>query len=200
MPKFNILQSGGKKLQQSRWPVWLPYPTCWLKSLIISVFLRYIIYVAEMIVKTGYRLAYVVNSSELFVLFTIIIIISPIILIAFTHHYLHLVLSRFIPQIKAPELGKTKGLVPQLMSWWEGLYGWLVIVLSTLNSTMICSLFFPFFNLSYLKLVEEYTQFQQNIIVIFGIIWLIQAALIYQVEYLVRHRLVSVYSQDKSSS
>jgi len=198
MPKFNILQPFKKKSQQSRWPVWLPYPTCWLKSLIISIFLQFIIYVAQMIGKTGYFLANSVRSIELLVLFSIITIISPIIIIALTHHCLHLVLSRFLPDIQTPEIGITKGFIPKLMSWWEGLYGWLVIILSTLVSIFICTLLLPFFNLNYLQAVEDYTDFQRRIIVIFGITWLIQGALLYQIEYLVRNWLLSVYSQDKS--
>ncbi|BAY09669.1 hypothetical protein [Calothrix sp. NIES-2098] len=197
MPKFNILHSNGKKLQQSRWPLWLPYPTCWLKSLILAVFLRFITYIAEMIVKTGYRVAHFANSLELVILFTIITIVSPIPIIAFTHHLLHLFLSRFISEAQAPEIGNTKGLLPKLMSWWEGLYGWLVIILSTLISAFFCTLLLPFFKDNYLKNIEDYTNFDQNIVVIFGIIWLIQAAFIYQVEYLVRHRFISVYSKVK---
>lgn len=197
MTKQNLFDTVNSKLEKSRWPYWLPYPSCWLKSFLLMIFLRVIIFVSEILFKLGYNFAKVVNSPELFVIFIIISLISPIPIIAFTHHYLHLIFSRFISEIQAPEIGTVKGLIPKLMSFWEGLYGWLVITLSTLISALVCTIIFPVFQLNYAKIPANYTHFEQQIIVVFGIIWLINGALIYQIDYLVRHRLLAVYSRNE---
>lgn len=197
MNKPNNLGNAKQKLKKFRWSAWLPYPSCWLKSLLLMIFLRVIIFVAEMFITLGYITAIFANSPELLAIFGIIAFLSPILIITFTHHYLHLIFSRFISEIQAPEIGIVKGLIPKLMSWWEGLYGWLVITLSTLVATLFCTIILPLFHLSYAKPPESYTEFEQQIIVIFGVVWLIQGALIYQIEYLVRHRIISVYSRNK---
>jgi hypothetical protein len=158
------------------------------------LFLRVIIFVSENLIKLGYNMAQITSSPELLAIFAIISLLSPIVIISFTHHYLHLLLGRFLTEIQAPEIGIVKGLVPKLMSWWEGLYGWLVIILSTLVAAFLCIFILPIFHLSLTKPLETYTQFQQQIIVIFGILWLITGAFIYQIEYLVRYHLITVYS------
>ncbi len=198
MTKPNIVEPKKQKSQKSRWPAWLPYPSCWLKSLILIIFLRVIIFVAEILVKVGYNVAYFASSPEILVIFIIITLLCPIAIIAFTHHFLHLIFSRFIPEIQAPEIGVVKGLIPKLMSWWEGIYAWLVITLSTLTSFLVGTIVLPLFQLNYAKAVESYTPFEETIIVIFGLMWLIQGALIYQIDYLVRHRLISVYSRKET--
>ncbi|BBD63246.1 hypothetical protein NIES2109_60960 (plasmid) [Nostoc sp. HK-01] len=198
MDKPNIFDNTKQKLQNSRWPIWLPYPSCWLKSLVLMVFLGLITFVCENFIRVGYGVARFINSPELFGILLITTILSPILFIAFTHHYLHLIFSRFISDIQAPEIGIVKGLVPKLMSWWEGLYAWLVIVLSSLVACLICTMLLPIFGLSYAKPPETYTGFEKQILVIFGIVWLIQGSLIYQIDYLVRQRLISVYSGNKN--
>ncbi|MCG6137166.1 MAG: hypothetical protein MET45_21455 [Nostoc sp. LLA-1] len=197
MKKQNILDV---KFQKSRWPILLPYPSCWIKSFVLMLFLRVIIFIGENLVRFGYNFAKFTSSPELLAIFLIVALLSPIAVISFTHHYLHLLLGRFIADIQAPEVGEVKGLVPKLMSWWEGLYSWLVIILSTLVAALLCTFILPIFDLSYRKPLEAYTQFQQQIIVVFGILWLITGALIYQIDYLVRERLISVYSGKAKSS
>ncbi|ABA23392.1 hypothetical protein Ava_3787 [Trichormus variabilis ATCC 29413] len=197
MTKRNILNDRGQK---SRWPNWLPYPSCWLKSFVLMLFVRVVTFVGENLVRFGYNFAKFISSPELFAIFIILALLSPIAVISFTHHYLHLLLGRFFAEIQAPEVGDVKGLVPTLMSWWEGLYGWVVIALSTLVAALLCTFILPIFNLSYTNPLEIYTQFERQIIVIFGIFWLITGALIYQIDYLVRHRLISVYSSNQKSS
>lgn len=196
MTKRNILDGMGSK---SRWPSWLPYPSCWLKSFVLMLFLRTIMFVGENLVRFGYNFGRFINSPELFAIFAILALLSPIVIISVTHHYLHLLLGRFIAEIQAPEVGDVKGLVPKLMSWWEGLYGWLVITLSTLMAFLLCTFILPIFNLSYTEPLETYTKFQEQIIVVFGILWLIIGALIYQIDYLVKGRLISVYSNKAKS-
>ncbi|MBW4675295.1 MAG: hypothetical protein KME52_15125 [Desmonostoc geniculatum HA4340-LM1] len=199
MTQPNIMEATKQKLQKFHWPLWFPYPSSWLKALILALLLKVIIFVVDSTGKVGYRIAYFVNSLELFVMFTILLILSPIIIITFTHHCLHLLISRFISEIQAPEIGKTQGFFPGIMSWWEGLYAWLVIVISTLIATFFCTIFLPDFNLSYAQPLEYYRGFHNKIIVLFGLFYILTGALIYQIEYLVRQRIISAYSGNKAT-
>lgn len=174
------------------WVAWFPYPSSWLKSLILTVFLSIVIIIVKFIGKTGVYLSAIIGSPEMCVFFVILALLSPIPAIAEAHHIIHLLVARFYPKIQAPEIGKPRGLVPGLISWWEGLYGWVVIVLSTLTATVFCSIFLPFLSLSYEKVANEYNQSAQTIQALFAIVWMINAALIYQFEYLVKRRIISV--------
>ncbi|MBE8965868.1 hypothetical protein IQ277_06305 [Nostocales cyanobacterium LEGE 12452] len=124
-----------------------------------------------------------------------------------------------ISETQAPEIGRTHGLLLGIMSWWEGLYAWLVIVISTLiallfsiiliplfnpnSGTQIALLFsiilIPLFNANYGRQIEYYTQIENinNVILIFGLFYISAGALIYQIEYLVKQRIISAYSGNK---
>ncbi|MBN3941660.1 hypothetical protein [Nostoc sp. NMS9] len=182
-----------QELQRFYWPLWFPYPSSWLKALILTLFLRIIIFVVKNTGKLGYNIAYFVHSPELFSIFTILLILSPIPIISLTHHCLHLLTSRFLSEIQAPEIGRTQGLLPGIMSWWEGLYAWLVIAISTLIATFFSIILLPLFYPSYDRQIEYYTQIENinSIILIFGLFYISAGALIYQIEYLVRHRIIS---------
>ena len=185
-----------QKLQNFYWPLWFPYPSSWLKALIMTLFMRVIIFIVQNTGKLGYDIIYFVHSPELFFIFTILLILSPIPIISLTHHCLHLLISRFISEIQAPEIGRTQGLLPGIMSWWEGLYAWLVIAISTLISFLFSIILIPLFNPNYDRQLEYYTQLENinNIILMFGLFYISAGALIYQIEYLVRHRIISAYS------
>ncbi|MEH2165789.1 MAG: hypothetical protein V7K41_03760 [Nostoc sp.] len=178
------------------WPLWFPYPSSWLKALILTLFLRVIIFVVKNTGKFGYDIVYFVHSPELFFIFTILLILSPIPIISLTHHCLHLLISRFASETQAPEIGRTQGLLPGIMSWWEGLYAWLVIAISTLIAAFFSTILIPLFYPSYDRQIESYTQIGNinNIILIFELFYLSSGALIYQIEYLVRHKIISAYS------
>ena len=198
MTQPNLQEVTKQKLQKFYWPLWFPYPSSWLKALILTLFLRVIIFVVNNTGKFSYRIAYFVNSPELFFIFTILLLLSPIPIISFTHHCLHLFIGRFIPEIQAPEIGRTQGLLPGIMSWWEGLYAWLVIAISTLIAALFSTILIPFFNLSYARLIEDYTEIENNnIMLVFGLFYIYGGALTYQIEYLVRHRIISAYSGNK---
>ncbi|MEH1961782.1 MAG: hypothetical protein V7L05_18245 [Nostoc sp.] len=200
MTQPNTPEVTKQKLQTFYWPLWFPYPSSWLKALILTLFLRVIIFLVTNTGKLGYRLAYFVNSPDLFAIFTILLILSPIPIISWTHHCLHMLISRFVSEIQAPEIGRTQGLLPGIMSWWEGLYAWLVIAISTLIAALFSTILLPFFNLSYARQIEYYTQIQNvnnNIILIFGVFYISAGALTYQIEHLVRCRIISAYSGNK---
>ncbi|MEH1936239.1 MAG: hypothetical protein V7L14_21575 [Nostoc sp.] len=202
MTQPNTQEVTKQKLQTFYWPLWFPYPSSWLKALILTLFLRVIIFLVTNTGKLGYRIAYFVNSPDLFAIFTILLILSPIPIISLTHHCLHLLISRFVSEIQAPEIGRTQGLLPGIMSWWEGLYAWLVITISTLIAACFSIILLPFFNLSYARSIEYYTQMQNinnNVIGIIGLFYISAGALTYQIEYLVRRRIISAYSGNKET-
>ncbi|WP_445627395.1 hypothetical protein [Nostoc sp. DSM 114167] len=197
MKQPNTQELTKQKQQTFSWPLWFPYPTSWLKALILTLFLRVIIFILKNPGKLGYRIAYFVNSPDLFAIFTILLILSPIPIISFTHHCLHLLISRFISEIQAPEIGRTQGLLPGIMSWWEGLYAWLVIAISTLIAALFSTILLPFFNLSHTRQIEYYVQmqnFNNNTTLIFGLFYVSTGALTYQIECLVKQRIISAYS------
>ncbi|MEH1969081.1 hypothetical protein [Nostoc sp.] len=199
MKQPNLQEVTKQKLQKFYWPLWFPYPSSWLKALILNLFLSFIIFILSNPGKVGYRITYLVQSPELFAILTILLILSPIPIISFTHHFLHLLISHFISEIQAPEIGRTKGLFPGIMSWWEGLYAWLVIAISTLTAAFFSTMLLSLFNINYTKLVEYYTEIENKIIVIFGLFYISSGALTYQIEYLVRHRIISAYSSTKET-
>jgi hypothetical protein len=45
--KPNILETTRTKGQKFSWTTWVPSPSCWLKSLVLVIFLRVIILVAD---------------------------------------------------------------------------------------------------------------------------------------------------------
>ncbi|MBN3876944.1 MULTISPECIES: hypothetical protein [unclassified Nostoc] len=200
MKQPNTQEAPKQKLQTFYWPLWFPYPTSWLKALVLNLFLSAIIFILKNPSTLGYRIAYFVRSPELLTIFTILLILSPIPIISLTHHCLHLLISRFMSEIQAPEIGKTQGLLPGIMSWWEGLYAWLVIAISTLIAAFFSTIVLSLFDLSYVEPIEYYRQMQNinnNIIVIFGLFYISAGALTYQIEHLVRHRIISAYSGNK---
>ncbi len=139
-----------------------------------------------------------------------LLLIVPIVVIAFSHHYLHLFLDRFFPDIRLPEMEKVNGFFPSIMSWWEGFYGLLVIIVSLLLSDIFLS-FCPFlaFN-SDLPTIEPantgrlfywfyfalalFTQPIYSPIARF-FVWIIAAAYLYQFESTVRQHLIAVGSR-----
>lgn len=199
MKQPSIQEVTKQKLQNFYWPLWFPYPSSWLKALILTLFLSVIIFVLNNPGKVGYRIVYLVQSPELFAIFTILLLLCPIPIISFTHHFIHLLIIQFTSEIQAPEIGRTQGLLPGMMSWWEGLYAWLVIAISTLIAALFSTILLPLFNLSYARSVEYYTQIQNNIIIIFGLFQISGMALIYQIEYLVRQRIIFAYSVPKET-
>ncbi|AVH71062.1 hypothetical protein [Nostoc sp. 'Lobaria pulmonaria (5183) cyanobiont'] len=189
-----------QKLKKFYWPLWFPYPSSWLKALILTLFLRVIIFIVKNAGKIGYNIVYFVHSPELFFIFTILLILSPIPIISLTHHCLYLLISRFVSEIQAPEIGRIQGLLPGIMSWWEGLYAWLVIVISTLIAAFFSTILLPLFYPSYDRQVEYYTQIENvnsNLILIFGLFYISAGALIYQIKCLVRDRIISAYYGNK---
>ena len=81
--------------------------------------------------------------SFIFTVSAPLLLIVPIVVIAFADHFFNLLLDRFFPDFRPSSQPKATGYFPSLTSWWEGLYGLLVIIISLLCSDIFLSLF-PF--------------------------------------------------------
>ncbi|MGM3304429.1 hypothetical protein ACSQ6I_00305 [Anabaena sp. WFMT] len=194
MTKPNTTGLRNQTPNKFNWPVWFPYPSSWLKAFVLALFLRIISFVFTNTGKFGYKIAYFTNSPELLMVFAILAIISPIFVITYTHHIFHTIISQFFPKIQALEIGNPKGLIPGIVSIWEGLYGWLVIWLSTLISCLVLIIVFPISNLNFPQSFEFYTDLEKIIVAIIICIWIFAGALFYQVDFLFKRRLLSISS------
>lgn len=131
-----------------QWPMWIPYPICWIRAFVIAV-----------INGIGWRL--VGSSGEP----AIVILLAPLPLlgIVFSHH---LVYGRH-----------GSGWRPQLESWWEGFYGYMVMICSAVVSAAIGILFL---GLSNLWGTGEAAGLM--------VLYLFVASSLYQMEHLIRSR------------
>ncbi|MEW5858083.1 MAG: hypothetical protein AB1861_11975 [Cyanobacteriota bacterium] len=173
----------------NNWPTWLPYPRSWMSAIFLTLLTGSLTAGVRITGQLGYYLGRF--APRLGFLVAILAVLSPILLIAIAHHLLHLFLEHFSPNTSAPEMGKTQGFIPGLMSWWEGLYGWIVIVLATLVSIGVLGTFFfkpSVESLYYMLASWDKTNY---LLTLPTIVWVIISAFIYHFEHLVRSHLMA---------
>jgi hypothetical protein len=115
--------------------------------------------------------------------------LSPIAVVAFSHHWLHRVLDNWFPESKLPDTETVAGSFPGIMSWWQGLFGWLVKLISSAIAYTSLALFLSDNALAYYFLkffTDGWTAWR----VIPIVIQIIIAACLYQFEYVVNQRLI----------
>lgn len=168
-------------------PVWIPYPNAWLSALMLSVLTGTFLGIFRRYADSLNNLSKLANTPEQLTVIVILCLIVPIPAIALFHH---LFLSRFMSPIPGEKINATSGFFPGLISWWESLYSWMVIVLSTLITTLICTPFLPLFELNYTKIAATYAENPTNLRLALAGVWILCAAIFYQVAYLFKARLV----------
>lgn len=166
---------------------WLPHPNAWLNALILSVLMIGFVTMIRRDHDLWLNFAKWSEKPESATLLAIFVLILPIPVIAFAHHFFF---SRFIPAVPGEKINVIQGFFPGLISWRESLYGWLVLVLSTLTAILICTPLLPLFQLNYSQVIAESGQHYSKLKAVFAVIWLISAAAFYQIEYLFKCRLV----------
>ena len=175
----------------TNWPRWIPHPTAWMSAAIVILI--------TIGIQNSYSfIAWIINflttvSPKLGVLAWFFLLLSPIIVVAFVHHFLHIILDKFFPDTKSPDLENIQGFFPTLMSWWEGLFSLLVIYLSTLVTLLIQIVLFNNYNFS--NFLGWWDDLLLGIFTISNFVRLAFAAYLYQFEYLVRQHLLSVGSK-----
>lgn len=100
-----------------------PRPISWLSAVLLYVFLglwmTFVSAVLPRLIQIGDE------SPRLAILGYLALWISPVPLVAVGHHVVHLFLDR------ADGTKTRPGLLPDLTSWWAGMFAWLVIVFAS---------------------------------------------------------------------
>jgi hypothetical protein len=134
------------------------------------------------------------QTPELSTVTFIFLLIIPIPLISFLHHF---AFSKFISSNIKLDSSSPEGFFPGLTSWRIALYSWVVFVLSTLIAILFCTPLLPIFNLNYKKILLDFSP-DSNLQILFVFFWLISAAGIYQIEYLFNKLILSRYLQENA--
>ena len=167
------------------YPSWFPYPRSWMSAVFLSIIAGGLSTAANKIAEVGFYLSR--NSPRLDFLFVVFAILSPIFFIAVAHHWLHIIMDRLAPD---PQSARTIEIsfFPGIVSWWEGLYGWVVITLSLLLTVSILGFLFPAFN--FIEFATDWHKIEK-FFTPQTLVWVTIAAYFYQFEHLVRQRLAS---------
>ena len=176
------------------WPAWIPNPTAWMSAILLILLFRGISVVIRIIFQLSEPLMAI--SPKLRILLYFAALLSPILVIAVAHHLLHMFLDRYAPHTRSPGMRATEGLLPSLMSWWEGFYGWMAIALALVVSSIIQVIFFPSFNSLYERLA--WWDELRDLFTLPTLYRVITVAYLYQFESLVRYHLMAVGSATES--
>ncbi len=186
----------------------------WVFYFLVLLFSFIIVILPEFIqfIITGIISFLVSFFNNFITLVSPLVLLSPIPIIAFAHHYLYFLLDKYYPDLNPSERGRITGYFPNIVSWWHGLYGLLVIIFGMLISDAVLSIV-PLissssFNCEFLQfsgsepLAANHISFWVRIaLMIFTrpiyspfmrlVIWLISAAYLYQFEFQVRQHFVN---------
>ena len=174
-----------------RFPYWLPNVRSWFNAVALILLMIGIGYLMD---YAGDIISILVNKAPWLIgAFLFLLFSFPIVSIAFLHHWLHTFLDVFFPESRFPEDELQAGWFPSIFSWWEAVFGWTSYVLATI----FVLFFLGIFN-SYSNLVNLLSILSQNLSTSsfslpsarFTILQIIVAAYLYQLEYLVRQRLI----------
>lgn len=210
------------------WSVWIPSPTSWMNAIVLAIvasliacgqsfiwglfsLLQLLAWFLSLILWDWAKFIIPI-INQLFIFLAYISptwFISPIIVIAFSHHYLNLLLERYFPEVNFPEMPRVEGLLPGFLSWWEGIYGLAVILLAYLTSDTILAIV-PFFQsnitqLDFAPMNRLYIWFNLALQLYQPIhtsiarlaIWIVTAAYLYQFEARFRQYLMSLDNENR---
>ncbi len=150
---------------------------------------------AERIVGLGILLA-LSESLRLFFLVTVLAIVSPIIVVAYLHHLIQLILDRLDPDgVSADKHRGFLAFFPVAMSWWEGIYAWLVIILGTILTIGILGMMMPWADMN--QVLKQLDKLYEMLLDVNKLkylfnpatfIWIMIAAYLYQFEHVIMLR------------
>lgn len=158
-----------KYMKKSWWPVWFPYPSSWLRSIVLILAMGVLVFSVRIFGLTGFFLYQATNNMGLFVRLLFIGLIFPFVLIIYLHHFL-------INRGKRPA-GWSKRL-PSPRSISEGFYALNVFILS---SAIVMGI-----GISFCDPDRSCENISDATVGLISIFWVVILAYFYQAEYLVR--------------
>lgn len=179
-----------------RLPYWLPNVRSWFNAvalIFLMIGIGYLTDYAGDIIRLLIDKAPWLLGTFLFSLFAF-----PIVTIAFLHHWLHTFLDVFFPASRFPEDELQAGWFPSIFSWWEAVFGWTSYVLASVFVLFFLGIFT--IHSGFLSLLYTWSQSLSTSgfslpSARFTILQIIVAAYLYQLEFLVRQRLITTNRQ-----
>ncbi|MEL6496787.1 MAG: hypothetical protein AAFQ41_16955, partial [Cyanobacteria bacterium J06623_7] len=189
MTRPNIC-SGKVNKAMKKLPSWIPNFNAWMSAILLLLLVRGMkVVLREILTHINYDTFDLLSARSHIILY-FLLLLSPIIAIAMAHNLLHLFLDLYVPDVQTPEVPKRKSFFPGLMSWWEGLYGWLAIIMMMILSTALgLMLFSPNY---YLSELDKWWLGATSLFNPMMFIRLTCVAYLYQFEHLVRQHLIAV--------
>jgi hypothetical protein len=173
----------------NNFPSWIPNLRSWLNAIALIVL---VMGLQRIIFYLWFWLIFLIHLFPwLIYAFGLLALLSPIIAIAFLHHWLHKFLDNAFPDSKISVNDETPGFFPGLFSWWQGLYGWLVNTLSAYIILYVTGIFLPSIFLLNVLVVSPQTQANPIVSIWMILAQIVVAAFLYQIEYLVQKRLIA---------
>ena len=179
----------------NNWPSWFPKPNAWMNAILLILLVRGLAVILRVILEMGHSMTWI--SPKLQILLYYAALLSPILVIAVVHHWLHVFLDRSFPGTRSPEISPSNSVLPGLMSWWEGFYGWMAIALAFLVSSIVQVIFWPTVSFPYGTLA--WWDELKDLFTAETLYRLITTAYLYQFEHIVRQHLMSVRSTTRSN-
>jgi hypothetical protein len=172
--------------------LWFPNLSSWISAIVLALTTGLLVSGMGNVVRMTQIFDRLSPRWDLFA--GMLAMLSPILMIAFGHHLINLFLDKFFPDPQIPESERLRGFWPSLVSWWEGLYGWLVIILATVLCVGIGGLLLPSRTVYYgnsLWVSQIYAMLidPNKFKYIFSppfILWIFSAAYLYQFEAVMR--------------
>jgi hypothetical protein len=172
-----------------RWPVWFPYPSSWLRTFALLVWMAVILRIAGFwsVVLGGVLAAITAHLGLALSILGLGLLVS-ILAYSYLHHFLF---GKPVPRYPR--------WLPSPSSLWEGIYAPIVMLLAFVVVLLILVPFLiPTCNYQTVEQIDycleltgrELVKYEYRMAQIGTVIWLIIASYLYQAEYLIRKRLI----------
>lgn len=178
-------------------PAWLPIPRSWFNAIAL------ILLMVGVQRLTGFLWIIIDPIIRLprigLLIYVLLFVLLPIGVIALSHHWLHRFLDQVFPESRMHGETSSQAALPGLLSWWEGLYGWIVSYLSIFVWSILIAIVLPIppaFNSPLVFPLSSGTPSISLWEIAEVIVRTIAAACLYQFEYAVKRRLVAANSSE----
>jgi hypothetical protein len=181
--------ANNQEVKNGRWPAWFPYPSSWLRSLALMLWIAIVVRVVGFwIAVIGITLSAIEEDRGPFFRALGLIIPLSVAILSYIHHIL------FLDKSKTTY---TRWL-PSPRSLWEGLYAPIVALLSLIMVVVLILPFFPIvpscnygaeFELASCvgSYQAEISNYLSTLAEVSTVIWVVTAAYLYQIDYLIRN-------------